>query len=281
VLTDPGPEVLRRRVALEGPAASEEVADRLRRALRRADAAYVELVDRTGPDAPEVDFLVGVCGAGEDDGGRFVVLDLSGEPLGPPGERDEPIRVPFWDGDPDGADRLVRRLERMARFRNLRDLENPDPTSPLAHGLVLELVQGPRSTDWHRPDRRRPVPGGVVGVGETFGLVIRNESPSSLDVVVLDLQPDWGVSIAHPPPSRAAFETLEPGREIVAPLVASLPERFDEGLDVLKALGTVGPLDCSWLELPALGTTSFRGPGRPAAHSWTEARLEVTVVRRG
>lgn len=277
-LVDAGPRAPRRRIGLvdveELDAPGRSALARLRARLQGFDGRWLELSGPPGPSEPmpPADLLVTVTPAG-----AFRVLDPSGEPLPHQGE---PIPV----GRKDAIDRLTDRLERMARFLDLRELSNPDPTSPLAGGLVLDLLEGPLDEVWSRPDRRRPLCGGVARVGETIGLRIRNEASSALDVVVLDLQPDWGVSIAHPPPDRGAFETLDPGGEVVAPLVVSLPEGFAEGRDVLKALGSTGPLDCSGLELPPLDdpprrTLRTARPARAPRHDWTEASIEVTVVR--
>jgi hypothetical protein len=210
---------------------------------------------------------------------------------------------------------MVRRLDRVARFLNVRELENPDGSSPLAGKLVMELVEGPPGAHWHDAERRRPLAGGVVRVGETIGLLLRNDADVTLNVVVLDLQPDWGVSIAYPCPKVSLYDVLAPGDEIVRPLEVTLPlpDRVHSAQDGLKAIASVEPLDCSWLVLPALGASATRtrggaspprgapetplerlfaalgGTGGPrmrsarpatvASHAWTVAQLEATVVR--
>ena len=50
-------------------------------------------------------------------------------------------------------------------------------------------------------------------------LHIENYSQAVLNVVVLDLQPDWGITCIHPPETEQEFEPLDPDRE---PIVVSL-----------------------------------------------------------
>jgi hypothetical protein len=77
-------------------------------------------------------------------------------------------------------------------------------------------------------------------------------------VAVLDFQPDWGISQIFPSGQGDWFVQIEPGREELLPLQASLPEGFDDGLDVLKVFATLAAANFSRLALPALGSPATR-----------------------
>jgi hypothetical protein len=78
-----------------------------------------------------------------------------------------------------------------------------------------------------------------------------NPSRNVLNVTVLDLQPDWGISQIFPT-GAAAFEPLDPQQEVMIPLQAGLPEGYETGADVIKVFATAGATDFRVLELPAL-----------------------------
>jgi hypothetical protein len=79
-----------------------------------------------------------------------------------------------------------------------------------------------------------------------------------LNIAIVDLEADWGVSLAFPARSELSYESLDPGKERTIRLKASLPAGLDEGADVLKVFATVGPADFRVLTLPPLDQ-----PGRP------------------
>ncbi len=78
-----------------------------------------------------------------------------------------------------------------------------------------------------------------------------NDPSRILNITVLDMQPDWGISQVYPAGS-GHFEPLDPGQEKVIPLHASLPEGSTEGTDVIKVFATIGTTNFRWLELPPL-----------------------------
>jgi hypothetical protein len=157
-------------------------------------------------------------------------------------------------------------------------------------------------------DKPAPQPlaqGAPLQAGEWTFLKISNNSNQVLNVTVLDLRPNWSISQLYPA-GAAFFEPLDPGRSIELPLRASLPQGYDEGRDVLKVMGTVGPSNFRWLELPALdepdkGHAGWRGSSTTpldeflaafmnggwgfrdltveanASHEWTTVQVEIDV----
>jgi hypothetical protein len=289
------PKVLRT-LRLIAPAAGQAPAA-LAAALRdvehnitRRGGRFLELA----ADDRRADFLVTVNERGE-----FVIGDASGTPLPHlrPALNFADVSAPFY---------LAERLVHLAKYLNVHELDNRDPFSPLRRAFAAELLGV--QTDYVMGDKPAPRPlahGTPLKTGEWTFLKISNNSPQVLNVTVLDLRPNWSVSQLFP--ARAAFyEPLDPGRSVELPLRASLPQGYGEGRDVLKVMGTVGPSNFRWLELPALdepdkGRTGWRGsPACPldqflaafmndgagfrdlnvetnASHEWTTVQVEIDV----
>lgn len=301
-LVDPGPGAQPFPVRLlppeEGPAAHEEWLGRLRQALEDSSRRRLELAFEGGPGfEAEAGFQVGIAGRGV-----LRILDPSGEPVPHLGD---PISV----SDPGSMERILERLDHLARFKERERLHNPSTSSPLAGKLRADLYRLGSIDDWEGPEGRHPLPDGArVADGTLLCLLVRNDSRRELNFAVLDLQPDWGVTRVHPGPREGAYSLLEPGTEQAVFLRAGLPDWIREGRDRLKVLAATGPLDVDSLELPALGvaagTRSPRdrgeapdlldglfapaGPGTgfrtlqkaaPAGHEWGVDTVEVLVER--
>jgi hypothetical protein len=245
-------------------------------------------------DGQRADFLVTVNERGE-----FVISDASGTPLPHlrPALNFADVSAPFY---------LAERLVHLVKYLNVHELDNRDPFSPLRRALVAELLGV--QTDYVMGDKPAPQPlaqGTPLKTGEWTFLKISNNSAQVLNVTVLDLRPNWSVSQLYPA-GAAFYEPLDPGRSIELPLRASLPQGYDEGRDVLKVMGTVGPSNFRWLELPALdepdkGRTGWRGSPASqldeflaafmnngsgfrdltvetdASHEWTTVQVEIDI----
>jgi hypothetical protein len=157
----------------------------------------------------------------------------------------------------------VQRLIHLTRYRNVLELDNRDPMSPLARRLKVELLGVQAEYDTADKPEPQPFtdPGNTprIKVGEWTFLRVRNDMPPGpandpsriLNVTVLDLLPGWGIQQVYPG-GAGFFEPLDPGQEIVLPLRASLRAGYTEGTDVLKVFATLGTTNFRWLELPAL-----------------------------
>jgi hypothetical protein len=299
VLINPGSVKLVRKVRLLEPegepvgADQQKALDDLRGAME--GVGWVELVEDESP----VEYQVTVNREGE-----YAILDRSGEPV-------SRLRPPVRTAEAGAAARVVSRLVHLSRYHATLDLDNRDPLSPLSGKLLVELVGVQKEYDPADAPEPRPFdsPGHtpVIPVGEWTFLRIKNNSPEVLNVVVLDLQPDWGISQVYPA-GQDWHAPLDPGQEVVIPLQGGLPEGYKEGADVLKVIAAHGSANFHWLELPSLDQPIMsRGLTRglnsdpledllaalaadkpatrnlnPAAYpsrEWTTAQLEVRVRR--
>ncbi len=158
------------------------------------------------------------------------------------------------------AAKVVQRLIHLAKYRNAQELSNSDSQSPLAGKLVVELLG--KQTDFDPVDPPDPKPFGdstALKPGEWTFLRIKNNLPpvngdaeaNVLNITILDLQPDWGITQVYPA-GAGAFETLDPGIELVLPLQAHLPEGYEQCKDVIKIFATLETTNFRWLELPTL-----------------------------
>ncbi len=217
-------------------------------------------------------------------------------------------------GTPNAAADVARRLVHLAKYNAAKQLSNYDPVSPLARKLAVELV-GKRAkydpADPFEPEQPFTEPGHTptLKVGEWTGLRIKNAAAQKLNITVLDMQPDWGVSQVFPSGPGDYFVEFEPGQEIVIPLQAGLPGGYEEGRDVVKVFATVSTTNFRWLELPALDQPPRRsaalrdkGPSNPLeqlaaaftadqpptrnlvpaaypSHGWTTVQVEVNVKK--
>jgi phosphatidylserine/phosphatidylglycerophosphate/cardiolipin synthase-like enzyme len=210
----------------------------------------------------------------DENGRAYVIGDAAGKPLTHMGA---PL-LPGKEAD------LVKRLEHLAKYRAVEEIENHNEDSPLHDKLVVTLLG--RQRDYDPVDKPAPTPFADAGapqleVGEWTFVRIRNSSNRVLNVAALDLQPDWGISPVFPRSQDLSFEALEPGKERILKLKASLPEGYDEGTDVLKVFGTVGIADFRLLTLPALGVGQMRGVRKAAApQSALDALLDAVVPEK-
>ncbi|MEP6913051.1 MAG: caspase family protein, partial [bacterium] len=213
--------------------------------------------------------------------------------------------------DPNGVARLIQRLEHITRYQAVQELDNYDPTSPLAGKLQVEWAG--YQVDYERGEKMDPVPFATrgdtpeVAAGQCVFLRVKNLAATVLNVMVLNLQPDWGIAQVHPaPPSW--FASFDPGQEQLIPFDVDLPAQYSQGRDVMKVFATIGSANFRWLQLPPLDQetksvrrngdlalspvdrllatiASERPPSRnliPAAHpsaEWTTAQVAIEVHR--
>jgi hypothetical protein len=177
------------------------------------------------------------------------------------------LRPDLEAGGPDVGREIVKRLEHLARYRAVEQLECYEGTSPLAGKLIVELAgEQERYIRGERPNPRPFSSSGstpIVPVGHWTFLRIRNGSAQRLNVAVLDLQPDWGISQIYPT-AMSDFVELEAGKELpLIALRAGLPRDYVEGRDVIKVMASIGPANFRMLSLPALDAPLVRSAERP------------------
>lgn len=243
VLTDPGVIRLCRTVRpisqgdfkTDRPAASLQEVERL---LGQRGTGFVNLAAEGEP----ADYLLGI---NED---AYVIYDAAMKEI-------PNLRPALNIHEPSASARAVERLVHLSKYRNVRELENTDPMSPLAGKVLVELT----GVQAEYVPGEKPDPQPFEHTGHTYKVAdgmwtflrVQNTFSKVLNITVLDLQPDWGISQVYP--ARAgSFEPLDPGRELLLPLRTSLPPGYLEGTDIIKVFATVGTSSFGWLELPAL-----------------------------
>jgi hypothetical protein len=250
VLLDPGQLRLRHNVrVVTGSGAEREppVLKQFEEALAAAGSGWVQLAK----EGQEIDYQVAANERGE-----YELWDPAGQPLAN-------MRPAIKARTADAAAQVVRRLVQLSKYHSVQRLDNLDGTSPLAHKLLVDLFKLP---DGFHPeaDRLDPQPfetgnGRLTSpADEWLCLRIRNESSQVLNVTVLDLQPDWGISQIFPSTEGNFFEPLDGGDKLQIPLKTYLPPGYAEGTDVIKVFATVGAANFRWLELPPLDSPPSR-----------------------
>jgi hypothetical protein len=250
ILIDAGQTKLRRNVRLAAVTNSARELEALRRlevSLAAGGNGWVGVAET----ADEVHYQVAINHRGE-----FDICDPAGNPLAN-------LRPAIKAGTAEAAAGLVQRLAHLSKYHAVEQLDNADPMSSLARKLVVELYRLP---DNFIPKQRsiKPLLSVRSDNGELFSprqwvcLRIHNGSSLDLNVVALDLQPDWGITQIIPSTAGSLFEPLDGGEELDIPLMVDLPSGYQEGSDVIKVFATITPANFRWLELPALDNPNAR-----------------------
>ena len=289
VLIDPG-ESYRRPVAWLPGSVRGAQASPLATPAAGPSHRFLETVGDTEP----ADFQVVLNGAGE-----YEIRHCDGTAVA-----DMP-RVPA--GREGSASQVVDLLAHLAKFYNVRDLENRDRSSPLREAILLEV--GWLEEDFKLGQKLDPKafePGSVpqVKAGTWICLSITNLSLQALQIYVLDLQPGWSIEQVYP---QSGLETLEGGQTLHRPLEVYVPPHLDGRHEILKVFATADAADFRWLSLPPVGQHPFRSAlGAPqgplerlfaeiaqdgpkmrtvrsdyASRHWTSAQVEFEVVVMG
>jgi hypothetical protein len=219
--------------------------------LKNSQESFLEL---TSPENNNADFQVAINEKGE-----YEIWDPAGKPI-------PNLNPPLMIKDENSDTLLLQRLVHLSKYMNIKQIDNLDAVSPLAHKLVVELYGV--SKDYDPADRPDPIPleseGNIkiVNVGQKIVLHIKNNLPKEsnkvLNVTVLDLQPDWGVSQIYPMNPGESFEPVDPDNEIFVPLEVNLPDGYKNGKDIIKVFATLDQTSFRSLELPTLDQPSTK-----------------------
>ena len=201
------------------------------------------------------------------------------------------LRPPISTLENGGDLRVANRLVQLSKYRNVLELDNNDALSPLARKLQVELI-GVQS-NYDPVDKPNPRPFGegdmpTVRDGEWVFLRIKNNlkplfqssTQSTLNITVLDLQPDWGISQVYPS-GAGFFEPLDAGQEIILPLNCTLPNDYESGTDNIKVFATEGTTNFRWLELPSLDQPTSRKAGTRLPADPLERLLSAVSENQG
>jgi hypothetical protein len=204
----------------------------------------------------------------------------------PPFQVELPLQVLVVVANPEGMPPLDVEAEWSRIERALAGLS--------ARGLLnLERLRSPTLEALNERLRRapEPQPGTEASraidltVGQWTFLRIENRFSRVLNIVVLDLQPDWGITQIHPGEGEGAFFALDPGQVFVLPLEGQLPEGITDGTDLLKVFATLRTTDFRWLELAALNQPQTRDqvvrgtPASPLEELFAALRSNASTMR--
>ena len=197
------------------------------------------------------------------------------------------LRMPALRADQiSEVDKLVCNLESLARYRQVLQIENPDPNSQLRGKVDLLLWTRNASGDWAQPPKTA---GGetILDVGQRVALRIHNRFDRPIYVNLLDLGLAGTVSQLYPAPGNQ--EPIESNRFVEIGvregevLYFKLPERFPYaplpansaigGMEVLKLFVTLYPTDFR----PLLQSGYLLG----ARARSLERRLHMALTGRG
>jgi hypothetical protein len=302
LLFDPGQgqQRLVRLVRLgEAPVEVEDAAfTSLAAAIETSESRFVRLAAA----GEQAHFQVGVT-----DKQAYQVRDAGGQPL----PNLQPVSV-------DDPREVAYRLTHLAKYFNVLELSSPDTMSRLAGKLEVTLMRTPEEpfdepggipTVKHTPSETEP------GPDQIFYLRIRNlfeplEGPPSdaewyieerrrrtMNITVLNLAPDYGISRFLPYPGEAEpYYDLEPGETLLLPrtvrpsqaqelpaVASSIPEGAEEAVDVLKVFATTDTTSYDSLQLPPLGDGVRASLVRPRTQeperTWITTQVMVRAVR--
>jgi len=218
------------------------------------DNKWIELVgDRNGSkvgqekDSEGIKYMVALNESGE-----YEICGSAGTPY-------PNLRPAVKPSDPDAAQTIAKRLVHLAKYHAAEQLANLYKSSPLTSKLTVEWVGKLEKYDPEDgipevstlqifDDFQNP----VIKANEYAFLRIRNDSPSNLNVAVLDLGSNWKITQIHPADEGGKFTTIESGNEEIIPFKMSLSDGYTEMIDTAKVFATVGEANFRWLELPAL-----------------------------
>jgi hypothetical protein len=246
VLLEPGSARLRRDVRLafgERGEGGERLAAELKALLDGRPDSFITLAEHDGP----ADYVLTINQEGE-----YVVCDAAGHAI--------PNLYPKLSvGQSGAAPRIIERLVHLSKYANILEVDNSYAQSSLNTKLLVDLIG--TQTEYQVGEKPQPRPFAAAGhahtlkEGEWTFLRIQNNHSQVFNITVLDLQPDWGIAQIYPA-RGAAFESLDPGHEIILPMRVSLPSGYDYGTDTIKVFATIEPTSFRWLELPPIDQPS-------------------------
>ena len=156
------------------------------------------------------------------------------------------------------------------------ELDNEDAFSRLNGKLKVELVKSvKRQRVVLNVDGKVPV---LEKGAEDITLVIHNESSRSLNITALIFDMDFRIIQIYP--EGANYEAVEPKQKRGKKLKLSLPENYEEGVNVIKVFATVDATNYHLWELPALDQDL---QGRmaevvtDASEEWTTEKVEYVL----
>jgi len=225
--------------------------------------SWIEFCPQTEKDE-NVNYFVSVNSQGE-----YLILDANKEPI-------KNVLFPLKVDAPEAAKKLINRLIHITLYQNRLEWDNEDAFSRLNGKLKVELVKSvKRQIVVLNADGNVPV---LENGAEDITLVIHNESTRSLNITALIFDMDFRILQIYP--KGANYEVVEPKEETTEALKLSLPENYEEGVNVIKVFATLDATNYHLWELPALDQDL---QGRmaevvtKASNEWTTEKVEFVL----
>lgn len=212
----------------------------LRKALEVSIAEFGSGFIRLAGKKEAVDFQVAL----DETGALVEIWDRKGTAL-------PNLRPPVKADDPGVAERIAKRLVHLTKYFNVQALTAPESEE----GQLLRVELLPPSAEGKESGPPVYPPETKVTLKVTNALTPNpddiNDPTRILNITILNLQADWGITQIFPK-GAGASEILQPGRSKEMKLKTYLPEGYSETRDVLKVFATQKTTSFRWLELPVL-----------------------------
>jgi hypothetical protein len=165
----------------------------------------------------------------------------------------------------NAAQKITRRLVHLTKYMNVQAINNPDPA--MSQTMRVEIIGSPSGGESGQTPIYRPDTKVILRVYNTLmpNPDDINDPTRILNVTVLDLQSDWGITQIFPA-GAGSSDIVQPGKFIELTFETYLPDGYSEATDVIKVFTTQTTTSFRWLELPALDQpltckTGVRGIG--------------------
>lgn len=144
--------------------------------------------------------------------------------------------------DPESADRVVKRLVHLAKYKSIEALDNPESKLSIEFELLDEHKQP-------FPDRNK-----IELKSGTVYIRIKNNEDIFLNIAILDLEATWGITPLPIQGEDTAFYELAKNQTLDVGLDFAVPEgdEYQNRKEKLKLFATKGIANFKWLELPSL-----------------------------
>ena len=177
----------------------------------------------------------------------YEICDRTGEPI--------ILRPAIKVNESDAAAKVVKRLVHLTKYQAAEELDNHDFNSELKGKIAIKVLG---KTDEYEPgDPIEPKPfvdseNFTVNVGKFLFLKISNNSKTTLNFTVLDLESNWAISQIEPYGTTSQYTPLDSGEDKLIVLQMALPEGEERGSDIFKVFATKDDANFRWLTLPSL-----------------------------
>lgn len=177
----------------------------------------------------------------------YEICDRTGEPI--------VLRPAIEVNEPEAAAKIVKRLVHLTKFQAAEELDNHGLNQELKGKIAIEVLGKMDDYEPDDPIELEPFddPENIsINVGEFLFLKIRNNSKTTLNFTVLDLESNWAISQIEPYGATSLYTPLDPGEDKPIILQMALPEGEETGSDIFKVFATKDSANFRWLTLPSL-----------------------------